>query len=112
VVVTLVVLFLLLPVNRGKFEALYDHARGVHRVKYYYCHSLGYETLALKKLSDHYGVDVEHVGNGINNWADADYWEGYNSVSIWLVERRFGKVVWQECFREAKEEFEQLHQNE
>ena len=80
-------------------------------MKYYYCPVLGYEKVALKKLSGRYAVDVEYVGDGINHWSDADYWDGYNTVSIGLLERHFGKDVWAECFSEAREEFERRLQN-
>jgi hypothetical protein len=102
-VVALPVLWWATAYPRGVLMAHFDHARGRYEVQTYGEGPPPWRGEYGRLLKERYGIRLNHVASrDVSPWVRA-YADGYNSVSMSLLEEKYGEDVFRECTDEARQ---------
>jgi len=93
---------------RGKWVARYDIYRGHYEVQGYGLPD-PWRPEYTRLLQERYGIKFRTVALCIVSRTLVAYVDSYDSVSTAAINRKFGHDVFQECWQEARKNWEQAH---
>jgi hypothetical protein len=95
---------------RGELVARYDISRGYYEVQGYGLPDPWRPEYA-RLLQARYGVKFRTVALCIVSRTLVAYADSYDTVSIAAINRKFGHDVFEECWQEARRNWEQTHRS-
>ena len=94
---------------RGELQASRDHQRGHFEVRWGGKRAAWHREFE-KLLQRRYGVKVNYLGMSVASLEEDWYSDGYNTTSRRLLVARYGKNIFRECKRHAREQHARLSQ--
>ena len=95
---------------RGQLAAHYDVARG-HQLQLIYGLPSLMDPVYARVLRERYGIEMRTVAGCIISTSLRSYADGYNEVSVAAANRKWGRDVFEDSWKEAARIWAQTHQD-
>jgi hypothetical protein len=89
---------------RGMLMACIDHARGHHELQVYGYPFYPERELYARLLGERYGVKLHAIAGCVVSEDLVWFAAGYNAISQCLLNARYGKDIFEECWEQARQE--------